>query len=147
MNVWRYVASPRVVVLALAVGAGAGVAMAAMSPAQQAIHDGYAAAAKAADPTFAGFSAERGKAFFAANHTGGKPATPSCTTCHTADPKQAGKTRAGKPIEPMAGSVNPKRYTDAKDVEKWYGRNCSDVLGRECTAREKGDVMAYLLAL
>ncbi|MDX2157229.1 MAG: DUF1924 domain-containing protein [Hyphomicrobiaceae bacterium] len=121
--------------------------MAAMSAPQQAIHDGYAAAAKAADPAFSAFSAERGKALFQGKHTGGKAATPSCTSCHTDDPRKSGQTRAGKAIEPMAGSVNPKRYTNRDDVEKWYGRNCSDVLGRACTPLEKGDVMAYLLGL
>lgn len=133
-------------ILALALAGAAGTALAAMSPAQQAIHDGYATAAKAQDAAFAQFSIERGRTFFLATHTGGKPATPSCTTCHTADPKKVGSTRANKPIDPMAGSINPKRFTDAKEVEKWYLRNCSDVLGRECTVIEKGDVMVYLLS-
>lgn len=147
MKVEHRLASGRLAVLVVAVLASAGAAFAAMSPAQQAIHDSFAAAAKAKDPAFKQFSIERGRTFFLATHTGGKPATPSCTTCHTADPKKAGSTRANKPIEPMAGSVNPKRFTDIKEVEKWYLRNCSDVLGRECTALEKGDVMAYLLSL
>jgi hypothetical protein len=30
-------------------------------------------------------------------------------------------------------------------VEKWFRRNCNDVLGRTCTPSEKADVMAYLL--
>lgn len=127
--------------------AGSGLALAAMSPAQKAIHDNLAAAARAGDPAFKEFSIERGKTFFAATHQGGKPATPSCTTCHTADPKKAGSTRAGKVIDPMAASVNPRRFTDEKEVDKWYRRNCTDVLGRECTALEKGDVMVYLLSL
>ena len=46
----------------------------------------------------------------------------------------------------MAASANPKRFTDAIEVEKWFKRNCGDVLGRECTAIEKGDVLAYLLS-
>lgn len=127
--------------------AGSGFALAAMSPAQKAIHDGLAAAARASDPAFKEFSIERGKAFFAATHQGGKPATPSCTTCHTADPRKAGTTRAGKAIDPMAASVNPRRFTDEKEMDKWYRRNCTDVVGRECTALEKGDVMVYLLSL
>ena len=123
------------------------LALAAMSPAQQAIHDGLVTSARGADPAFKEFSIERGRVFFAATHQGGKPATPSCTTCHSADPRKAGSTRAGKPIEPMAASVNPKRFTDAKEVDKWFRRNCTDVLGRECTPLEKGDVMVYLLSL
>jgi mono/diheme cytochrome c family protein len=133
----------------LLVGAFASVATfasaAAMSPAQKLIQDGYAREAKAASPSFAGFSADRGKALFQGKHSGGKAATPSCTTCHTTDPRNKGETRAGKAIEPMAGSANPKRFTNQADVEKWFRRNCSDVLGRTCTAVEKGDVMAYLL--
>ncbi|WP_068117617.1 DUF1924 domain-containing protein [Tropicimonas marinistellae] len=92
-------------------------------------------------------SAERGKELFMANHTGGKPDTPSCTTCHTADPKAAGQARTGKPIEPLAPSANPERFTDLKFVEKWFGRNCNSVLGRDCTAAEKADVLAWLASL
>ncbi|WP_068113295.1 DUF1924 domain-containing protein [Tropicimonas marinistellae] len=89
-------------------------------------------------------SAERGQALFMANHTGGKPDTPSCTTCHTTDPKATGQARTGKPVEPLAPSSNPERFTDVKFVEKWFGRNCNSVLGRDCTAAEKADVLAWL---
>jgi hypothetical protein len=30
-------------------------------------------------------------------------------------------------------------------VEKWFKRNCNDVLARACTPAEKADVLAYLL--
>ncbi len=102
------------------------------------------AQAKTADANFAAFSADDGKAFWQGTHTGGKPDTPSCTTCHTKDPKATGQTRVGKAIEPMAVSANPKRFTDAETVAKWFLRNCNSVLGRECTAAEKGNVIAYL---
>ncbi len=92
----------------------------------------------------ASFSAERGKALFMGRHTGGKPDTPSCTTCHGTNLRGMGRTRAGKPIEPMAVSANPNRFTDPAKVEKWFRRNCKSVLGRECTAREKGDVLTFL---
>ena len=91
------------------------------------------------------FSAARGEAFFTATHTGGKPDTPSCASCHGTDPAKGGQTRAGKAIEPMAVSVNPKRFTDPAEVDKWFKRNCSSVLGRECTAAEKGDVLTWLI--
>jgi len=117
----------------------AGAAPAADTPAS--LLAGYAADAGAAP------SAERGRAFFQATPVGGKPDTPSCATCHTADPRAAGQTRAGKPIEPMAVSVNPKRLTDLAFVEKWLGRNCDSVLGRPCTSGEKADVVAYLAGL
>jgi hypothetical protein len=102
--------------------------------------------AKAADPAFTGFSAERGAAFFAATHTGGKPDTPSCTTCHGTSPQEPGKTRAGKVIAPLAMSKTPERYTDAAKVAKWFERNCMSVLGRECTAVEKGDFLTFMIS-
>jgi len=91
--------------------------------------------------------AAAGQAFFQGTHSGGKPDTPSCTTCHTSDPRAMGKTRAGKPIDPMAASANPNRFTDPAKVEKWFLRNCNSVLGRECTANEKADVLAYLKSI
>lgn len=113
-------------------------------PSRDAILADFAAEAKNADPAFTGFSAERGEAFWTAKHTGGKPATPSCTTCHGTDPTAAGETRAGKRIEPMAVSKNPNRFTKVEKITKWFGRNCNSVLGRKCTAIEKGDVITYL---
>lgn len=120
------------------------VAAAAANPGRDAILAAFAAEAKKADPGFAGFSAQRGQAFFAANHTGGKPDTPSCTICHTSDPTREGQTRAGKQIAPMAVSMTPDRFTDAEKVAKWFARNCNGVLGRDCTAVEKGDFITYL---
>lgn len=106
--------------------------------------DDYRAEAKAADPSFSDFSAKKGQAFFLENHTGGKPETPSCTSCHTKDPKAAGQTRAGKTIEPMALSVSPTRYSDKDKVEKWFRRNCNSVLGRACSALEKGNFITFM---
>ena len=110
-------------------------------PARDAIIAGFAA--EAGKP----LSAERGQAFFTGTHSGGNAEAPSCTACHTDNPKAAGKTRVGKPIDPMAVSVNPKRFTDPEMVAKWFLRNCNTVLGRECTATEKGDVLTYLSSL
>ena len=106
----------------------------------------YEAAAKAADGGFAGFDAARGKALYASQNTASADA-PSCTSCHTASPLKAGKTRAGKSIDPMAVSVTPDRFTDAAKVEKWFGRNCNTVLGRECTPVEKGDFITFMSGL
>ena len=117
---------------------------AAADPGRDAIVATLATEAKQADPAFAGFSAAQGEAFWIASHTSGKPDTPSCTTCHTADPTKAGQTRAGKEIAPMAVSLTPTRFTVAETVAKWFTRNCNSVLGRECTAAEKGDVITYL---
>jgi hypothetical protein len=118
---------------------------AAAGESAKALLDFYANQAKAADPAFGGFSAERGEHLFRTKFSTGKPDTPSCTTCHTTDPKKTGQTRAGKDIEPMAASANPKRYTDQAKAEKWFGRNCNNVLGRECTAKEKGDFITFML--
>ena len=68
-----------------------------------------------------------------------------CTTCHTNDLTKTGKhVKTGKAIKPMAPSANPKRLTEIKKIKKWFVRNCKWTLGRECTAQEKGDVLAFL---
>jgi hypothetical protein len=113
------------------------------SAAQKAVLDHYAAAAKAADPGFAGFSADRGKAFFLAQRNI-NPEAPTCSACHTSNPRNAGETRAGQRIDPMAVSVTPSRFTDLAKVEKWFRRNCETVLKRECTPIEKGDFIAFM---
>ena len=104
----------------------------------------YAAQVKSETQSFAGFDSNRGKDLFLKEFTTGKKATPSCTSFHTNNTTQSGKTRAGKPIEPMAVSVNPTRYQTLKKVEKWFRRNCKSVLGRECTPTEKGDFLSFM---
>jgi mono/diheme cytochrome c family protein len=101
----------------------------------------------AAEAGVTAFDTAAGEALFTGTHAGGKPETPSCTTCHTNNLTGPGKTRAGKTIEPMAVSANPQRFTDPAKVEKWFGRNCRSVLGRECSAKEKGDVITWLSSL
>lgn len=72
----------------------------------------------------------------------------SCSSCHGAVPTQAGKhASTGKSIGPLAPAFNPERFTDAAKTEKWFRRNCNDVVGRECTAAEKADVASWLLTL
>ena len=93
---------------------------------------------------FAGFSAQRGEQFFNARHGGDW----SCATCHTSDPRQPGRhATTGKGIAPLAPATNPERFANPARVEKWFGRNCNDVLRRTCTAAEKGDVLTWLLSL
>jgi hypothetical protein len=76
--------------------------------------------------------------------TDGSPAR-SCVTCHGQDLTKPGRhAKTGKTIEPMAPSVNPQRLTDEAKVEKWLKRNCTWTLGRECTANEKADFIAYI---
>lgn len=104
----------------------------------------YAAAAKAATPSFSAFSAARGEKLYVTKFAGGKPETPSCATCHGDDPRAGGRTPAGKAIDAVAVSVTPTRYSDPAKVEKWFRRNCTEVLGRECTPLEKGDWLTYV---
>lgn len=69
----------------------------------------------------------------------------SCTSCHAASPRDPGRNeRTGKPIKPMAPSVNPQRLTNKQHMKKWLLRNCKSTLGRECTAQEKGDILVWL---
>lgn len=97
-----------------------------------------------ATPGFQGFSAARGESFFKAKHGGEW----SCASCHTEKPAVTGKhAKTGKAIEPLAPSANAERFASPKKVEKWFKRNCNDVLSRVCTPQEKGDVLAYLLAV
>jgi hypothetical protein len=105
---------------------------------------GYAAAAKAADPGFAGFSAARGQTLHTTAFGLGKPDTPACTACHGKDPRAAGRTLSGKAIKPVALSATPDRYADPAKVEKWFKRNCIEVLGRACTPLEKGDWLSFM---
>ena len=112
----------------------------AQTPAQ--ILAGYEAQARAQAPGFAGFSAARGEQFFSARHG----SEWSCASCHGAPPTGQGKhAKTGKAIEPLAPLAGSQRFTDAAKAEKWFKRNCNDVLSRPCSAQEKGDVLAYLL--
>lgn len=91
-------------------------------------------------------SAARGEAFFRAQVTR-EGTQHSCASCHTDDPKATGRTRAHKPIEPLAPVANPTRLTDLAKTERWFSRNCRDVLARECTAQEKADFVAFLVGV
>jgi hypothetical protein len=134
--------------LALAVLAAAGtlgfVALPALAGTPVEQQRRFEAEARAGNPLFSGFSAQRGERFFKDAHGGDW----SCASCHTASPLAPGKhARTGKTIAPLAPAANPQRFTDAAAVEKWFRRNCNDVLGRACTAQEKGDVTQYLMSL
>ena len=93
---------------------------------------------------FSGFSIERGQQFFRAKHG----ADWSCSSCHTDDPLAQGRhAKTGKDIAPLAPAANAERFVKPDKVDKWFRRNCNDVLGRPCTAQEKGDVLTYLMSL
>lgn len=103
----------------------------------------YSAQAKRENPQFTGFDAGRGKVFFTMRHGGEW----MCASCHTENPANEGKhIVTGKIIKPMSPAVNHLRFTETPKVEKWFKRNCKDVLSRECSAQEKGDFLAYVLS-
>jgi len=109
-----------------------------------AILDGYKAQAKQENAAFTDFSADAGHKIY----TTVGPNQLSCSSCHTDSPKNEGKhAKTNKVIAPMAPSVNPKRFSDAAQVEKWFKRNCNDALGRACTTQEKGDFITYMLSV
>lgn len=89
-------------------------------------------------------SPERGRQLFTGRH--GREW--SCTSCHGTAPTQMGRHAAtGKPIGALAPALNPERFVDAAKADKWFRRNCTDVMGRECSAAEKADVLAWLRTL
>jgi hypothetical protein len=91
------------------------------------------------------FSADRGDKLWHQKNSGKDGKERDCTLCHGTDLKKSGKhIKTGKVIEPMAPSVNAKRFTDIDKVEKWLLRNCKWTFGRECTNQEKGDLLKYL---
>jgi mono/diheme cytochrome c family protein len=88
--------------------------------------------------------ASRGQQFFTTTH--GRDW--SCASCHGQTPVQLGKhASTGKAIKPLAPAFEAQRFSDGAKVEKWFRRNCNDVAGRECSAGEKADVMAWLVSL
>jgi photosystem II stability/assembly factor-like uncharacterized protein len=114
----------------------------------------FLSSAHAATPaeTLADFTAQagtaavatRGQEFFTKTH--GRDW--SCSSCHGAIPTQIGKhASTSKPIGPLAPAFNAERFTDKAKTDKWFRRNCNDVVGRECTASEKADVMSWLISL
>lgn len=107
------------------------------------ILDGYRAQAKSENAAFKDFSVAAGQKLYTT-----KGAEFSCSSCHTDSPMNAGKhAKTGKVVDPLAPAANPKRFTDSAQVEKWFKRNCNDVLARACTVQEKGDFMAYVLSV
>jgi cytochrome c553 len=130
----------RIVCIALAaLGMVSTLAAAADSPASL-----MAQYAKQAGVPVSALAVPRGAALYRTEHPGRDGQAVSCAGCHSANPTQPGRTRVGKRIEPLAPVANPQRFTDAAKVEKWFRRNCQDVLQRECSAQEKGEFIAWL---
>lgn len=131
--------------IAAVLAAAAAPAVAGDAADRAAMLAAYAAEATAADAGFTGFSAARGEALFRTVWSGGDPRTPACTACHTEDPRQPGRNaKTGRPIDPVAVSARPSRFTDPDEVEKQFRRDCEAVLGRACTPLEKGDYITFM---
>jgi hypothetical protein len=122
------------------------------------------------DAEFDGFSAGRGREFFFRKHPMEVLGEISCASCHLKEPRRGilyhrtkvpcrechllddaehaypkeAKKRIIKPFAPIA---NDARFTNLERVETWFKFNCMTVIKRECTAREKGDVLSWLLTL
>ena len=89
-------------------------------------------------------SAKRGEAFFRQRFAINDK-MPACTSCHTDNPLNAGQHAVtGKTIRPLAVAANAERLSDPAKVEKWFGRNCKEVVGRACSPAEKADFMTFL---
>lgn len=141
---WLARLKPAAVGVALIVVLVASQAAMAADAARDAILATYATQAKSESPAFTGFSAQRGEALYRAKNTANSDAA-SCAACHTDDPTRAGRhVKTGRVIEPVAVSANPKRFTDAEKVEERFIRDCKSILGRACSATEKGDYVAFM---
>ncbi len=114
-------------------------ARAATAPAEP-----YVAEARRQAPSFTP-SAERGGAFFRRAFAVTEK-MPACASCHTENPLAVGRhVVTGKDIRPLAPAANGERLADAAKVEKWFGRNCKEVVGRPCSAAEKADFVQFLV--
>jgi mono/diheme cytochrome c family protein len=91
-------------------------------------------------------SPERGKKLYGTNF--GRDLGLSCASCHGDNPTKRGThALTDKRIAPLAPAANTARFTDRTAVELNFRMNCKDVVGRECTAAEKADLLSWLISL
>jgi len=128
----------------------------------------YADQARAADAGFTGFSIERGRAFYYAEHPQPDGTLYSCASCHHQDPRREQFAHHDKipcrachfpsqrytqahtirrQLLPIAPAANPARFVELARSDMWFAKNCEFVLGRDCTAQEKGDLISWLLTI
>jgi hypothetical protein len=128
----------------LALGLCLGAAQSSWAATPRQFVDTYAGEAARAQPGFAA-DAHRGRTF-AGRDWGVSDKLASCTACHTDNPRNPGRHAVtGKPIEPLSPAVAAGRFSDEAKVEKWFRRNCKEVVGRTCTAAEKADFIQFVL--
>ena len=109
----------------------------------QQIRQSYVAEATSLQAGFSA-SAKRGETLFRQRFAINDK-MPACTSCHTDNPLNAGQHAiTGKAVKPLAVAANGERFSDPAKVEKWFGRNCKEVVGRACTPAEKADFVAYM---
>lgn len=133
----RFLLAGKAALLALACALALPVAQAADTTATQQLQRWSGAAG-------APGNAERGRVFFNRRHGGDW----SCASCHGNPPTAPARhASTGKAIAPLAPAFNPERFTDTAKADKWFRRNCNDVLQRACSAGEKADLLAWLLQL
>jgi hypothetical protein len=130
----------------------------------------YAALARQQDPAFSGFVPERGKAFYFEQHVLTGIGEASCASCHLEDPRLAIRAHRApvlcrachvindhehpdpehakkRHIQPFTPTRNAERFNDFAKVERYFEVNCRMLMKRDCTAREKGDLIAWLLTV
>ncbi len=118
-------------------------ASAAFAETPASLVSGYAAEAAKTTPGFTP-SAQRGQSFLT-KEWGVSQKMANCTTCHGKNLKADGKhVVTEKRIAPFSPAANPERFTSLSKVEKWFKRNCTEVVGRECTAAEKADFIQFV---
>lgn len=146
------------------------MAAVAWSETPQELLDRYRQQAIATDAAFESFSVERGNTFYRDKHPIMGLGAVNCASCHRKNPReqirahrtdilcrachvindeehpdpQNAKKRV---IEPFTPGANPKRFTDFEVAESFFKTNCQLLLKRACTAREKGDLITYLLSV
>lgn len=132
--------TPKKICIAVLLAMGTGAAN-AESPAT--LIAGYAAEAVRATPGFVP-SAERGQSLFT-RKWGASQTMPSCASCHSDQPTAEGRhVVTSKRIAPLSPAVNTERFASSAKVEKWFRRNCQEVVGRECSAAEKADFIQFV---
>ena len=98
------------------------------------------------DSSFKGFDYKRGEEIFLSKNVGKKGELISCASCHGTNLYEANQNYfTGKEIDALSPKVNPKRFPDKTEIEKWLKRNFNDVYNREGTPLEKGDVITYII--
>ena len=109
----------------------------------QQIRQTYAAEATA---QHAGFTpaAKRGEALFRQRFNNNDK-MPACTSCHTESPLNTGQHAiTGNSNRPLAVAADAERLSGLAKVQKRFGRNCKEVVGRACTPAEKSDFVTYM---